>query len=40
MMQQGLDAMELPAAVDSAIQELCRAIYEETGSMPTIDIRD
>ena len=40
MMQQGLEDMELPTDVERAMQELCRAIYKETGSMPQISISD
>ena len=39
MMQEGLD-MGLPKDVDNALKELCKAIYEETGSMPKIEISD
>jgi hypothetical protein len=40
MMQRGLDNMGLPKRVDNALQELCEAIYEETGSLPEISISD
>ena len=40
MFDDGMRTMDLPRSVDTAIERLMRAIYEETGEMPTININD
>ena len=38
MFDDGLRTMSLPEDVDKALNDLCLAIYKETGEMPTINI--
>ena len=40
MFEDGLHGRELPSEVDKAVQDLCKAIYLETGNLTSIDIRD
>jgi hypothetical protein len=38
MFEEGLKTMSLPRDVDKALNDLCLAIYKETGEMPTLNI--
>ena len=39
MFDKGLETMSLPRDVDKALNDLCLAIYKETGQMPTLNIQ-
>ena len=39
MFDKGLENMSLPKDVDKALNDLCLAIYKETGQMPTLNIQ-
>ena len=40
MFDSAIEDMELPKEVDSALQMLCKAIYEHTGTLPSVNIAD